>query len=402
MQYAARFHEAATLLRRTTCPLRMPLHQLDVIIRVAGATLLLLAATSSRQSRRYFIPLALCLCGFLAGNAMAPALRLEGALAYPAVVLAGYTTVFLWWYGLAVFDVTFRPRGAVLAVGVAWLVLASADRRVFGAGLADAGLSRVLVVLGLGIVVHLGWRVLRDRAGDLLDTRRRMRRFTVLALLGQLGFDLGVDVFMGLEWQPPVLPLVQNTMLLAFVAWLVRIDAIAHGSGEAAHVPVTQHAPAGAAASDIPDASIAPTTQATHHGPDDPRLTRLRQLMVEEHLYRNPDLTFAAFVQAMGSTEKTVRRLIHEQLGHEHFRTFLNTYRVAEARRLLTDPARQHDKLIAIAFASGFASLPTFNRVFKELEGRPPSAVRAEALRAAGARGDRGIITPRTPAVIAP
>ncbi|MCU0649519.1 MAG: AraC family transcriptional regulator [Gemmatimonadaceae bacterium] len=364
----------------------------------------MLVATSSRQSSRYFIALSICLCGFLAGNSADPALRLEGALAYPAVLLAGYTTVFLWWYCLAVFDVTFRPRGAILAVGVAWVLLASADRRLFGVALANAGLSRVLVVLGLGVVAHVSWRVLHDRAGDLLDSRRRLRRITVLALAGQLGLDLTSDLVMGLEWQPPVLPIIQNTMLLAFTVWLIWIETRAHGSRTVGPVSVSPRASTAARASHRPSLPEAPTETATDEAPDDPRMTRLRQLMEEEHLYRNPDLTFAEFVHAMGSSEKTVRRLIREQFGHEHFRTFLNTYRVAEARRLLADPSRQHDKLIAVAFASGFASLPTFNRVFKELEGKPPSVFRARASRGASTPAPIGLGSTAHPAptVIAP
>lgn len=360
----------------------MPLHQLDVITRVAGATLVLLAATSSRPSRRYFVALSICICGFLAGNSTSPELRLQGALAYPAVVLAGYTTVFLWWYCLAVFDVSFRPRGAVLAVGVAWILLASADRRLFGALLANAGLSRVLIVLGLGIIAHLSWRVLHDRAGDLRDSRRRMRRIMVLALAGQLGLDLMVDAVMGFEWQPPALPIIQNTMLLAFIVWLVWIETRAHVGSAVDPSPFSLRISAGAMASGLPVLPEAPAATAMDGAAlEDPRMVRLRQLMENEHVYRNPELTFAHFVHLMGVSEKSVRRLIHEHLGHEHFRTFLNTYRVAEARRLLTDPSRQHDKLITVAFASGFASLPTFNRVFKDLEGQPPSAYRARALR---------------------
>lgn len=72
--------------------------------------------------------------------------------------------------------------------------------------------------------------------------------------------------------------------------------------------------------------------------------------------------------------------MIHRQLGHDHFRHLLNSYRVAEARRILADPARRRDKLIAVAMDSGFASLPSFNRVFRDLEGRTPSAFRTAAL----------------------
>ncbi len=151
---------------------------------------------------RLLHPLAICLCGFLSGNSPDPRLQLAGPLGSLAVLLAGYAAVFLWWFCLAVFDAGFRPRGLVLAIGGAWIVIASADRGLFGERLAQAELSWALVALGLVMVGHLAWRLLRDREGDLLDSRRRMRRAVVVALAGQLLADLAVDLFLGLIGAP--------------------------------------------------------------------------------------------------------------------------------------------------------------------------------------------------------
>ena len=98
--------------------------EVDVIVRVAGATLLLAATIllSGRDDRRnglFFLPLALCLCGFLAGNTSDAALRLSGLAGQTAYLLSGFGAVFLWWFCLSVFDRTFRPRGLVLATGLA-------------------------------------------------------------------------------------------------------------------------------------------------------------------------------------------------------------------------------------------------------------------------------------------
>ncbi|WP_334163330.1 AraC family transcriptional regulator [Phenylobacterium sp.] len=345
----------------------MPLDQFDVIIRVAGATLLLLAAATSHgrmgRARAFFVPFAVCLCGFLAGNTPDPSLQLGGPLGSLAVILAGYAAVFLWWFCLAVFDASFRPRGLVLAIGVAWIVIASADRGLFGERLAQAGLSWVLVVLGLVMVGHLGWRLLGDREGDLVYGRRRVRRAVVAALGGQLAADIAVDLVLGMDWQPQAFAIAQNGALLAFTVWLLSLAPRRH--------PVAEAAPAEAE----PDA--------------DPALVRLRRLMEVERVHLDPELTFGEFVKAVGGSEKVVRRLINQRLGYDHFRTFLNSYRVAEARRMLADPARRGDKLIAVALDSGFASLPSFNRVFREIEGRTPSAFRAAAL-ADAAPGETG------------
>ena len=59
-----------------------------------------------------------------------------------------------------------------------------------------------------------------------------------------------------------------------------------------------------------------------------------------------------------------------------HFRTFLNAHRVEEARCRLVDPSQDGEQMIAIAADSGFASLASFNRVFREVEGRTPTEYR--------------------------
>lgn len=338
----------------------MDLHQLDVVLRVAGATLLLfLAALLAREPRTrrlavYFAPMAVCLVGFLSGNTPDAALRLNGLLGSAAALVAGYAAVCMWWFCLASFDETFRPRGRVLAAGLAWILIASADRGLFGSAVEGKGLSWLLIALGLSMIGYLAWRLVRDRAGDLVEESRRDRVIVVALVAGQLLADFLVDLVMGLEWGPPAFTLVQNAVFLTFAAWLAL---------RLLPVSTARAAPAAAA---LPAAS------------DEARLAeRLRILIEVERAPLEPDLTFAAFARRMGASEKTVRAFINHRLGHDHFRAFLNTHRVAEARRRLADPAYAGDKLISIALDSGFSSLASFNRAFQAVEGRPPSAFRA-------------------------
>lgn len=256
---------------------------------------------------------------------------------------------------LASFDAAFRPRGAVLATGIAWVVVASADRGLFGPALEGKGLSWLLIAIGLGMIAYLAWRLVRDREGDLLDARRRDRVLVVALLAGQLLADFLVDLIMGLDWGPHGFAIAQNAAFLAFAAWLAM---------RLLPAPPPLAAPAPIAL---------PTT-----GEAARLAERLRVLVEVEKAYLEPDLTFADFVRRMGAPERTVRQLINHRLGHDHFRAFLGALRVAEARRLLADPARADDKLIAIALDSGFASLASFNRAFQAVEGRPPSAFRRE------------------------
>lgn len=343
--------------------------EVDVIVRVAGATLLLAAAAAligrgERRTGLYFLPLAVCLCGFLAGNSPDPGLRLSGPAGHLAYLLTGFGAVFLWWFCLSVFDRSFRPRGPVLALGLGWALVAAADRGLFGEGPEQAGLSRLLVVLGLAMVAHLGWRLIRDRPGDLIDARRRARLLVVLLLGGQLLADLAVDLVMGFDWQPRAFSIVQNAGLLVFTGWLLTLRF----DGPADQPPARQ---------------TIPTGSGPHPAePDEmePLAARLRQLIEVDRVHLDPEMTFARFVSLMGAPDRTVRRLINHRLGHDHFRTFLNAHRMAEARRRLSDPAHRRDKLIAVALDSGFSSLASFNRVFLEVQSCTPSAFRQNAL----------------------
>lgn len=344
--------------------------EIDVIVRVAGATLLLaatfvLAGRDDRRDGLFFLPLALCLCGFLAGNTPEPGLRLSGPAGHAAYVLSGFGAVFLWWFCLSVFDRTFRPRGSVLATGVGWMAVAAADRGLFGEALGDAGLSRLLVATGLGMVAHLAWRLIRDRPGDLVDSRRDARVLVVVLLAGQLLADLIIDVVMGFDWQPRAFSILQNAGLLAFTGWLLSLRLGTSGHAAQAAVGV----------------SVARGSEVMVPPAETDRLNaRLRALVDVDRVHLDPDLTFDRFVSLMGAPDRSVRRLINHQLGYDHFRTFLNANRMVEARRRLADPAHRHDKLIAVAMDSGFSSLASFNRVFRDAESCSPGTFRQAAL----------------------
>lgn len=343
--------------------------EIDLIVRVAGATLLLTVSAflwirGDTRAGLYFMPLAVCLCGFLAGNTPDATLRLGGSVGDAARILSGFAAVFLWWFCLSVFDRTFRPRGLVLATGILWLGIAAVDRGLLGEALAGKGLSWALIAIGLGMVAHLAWRLIRDRPGDLIDERRRARVVVVLLLAGQLLADLVIDVVMGFDWQPQGFSILQNAALLAFTGWLLHLQ-----------LPLSEPRPAVAVRS-----GVAPAPTPTALSPEARRLRdRLRVLIEVEQVHLDPDLTFDRFVALMGASDRTVRQLINQQLGHDHFRTFLNSHRLNEARRRLSDPGHHHDKLITIAMDSGFASLASFNRVFHDAEACSPGAWRDAA-----------------------
>ena len=56
-----------------------------------------------------------------------------------------------------------------------------------------------------------------------------------------------------------------------------------------------------------------------------------------------------------------------------NFLSFVNKYRVMEAKKMMSDPAYSHYSLVSIGMEAGFNSKSTFNRVFKKEMGITPS-----------------------------
>jgi AraC-like DNA-binding protein len=102
---------------------------------------------------------------------------------------------------------------------------------------------------------------------------------------------------------------------------------------------------------------------------------QLLRLMKEKRPYLDSELTLGRLAEIMDVPSHQLSQVINEKMEQNFFQ-FINGYRVEEARRRLGHVDTGKDKLVKIAFDSGFNSLPTFNRVFKDLTGQSPSQFR--------------------------
>lgn len=343
----------------------MTITQFDLLIRAGGPFVLLLVAVlllrddRKETAARLFAPLALCLSAFIMTNSSGQALvtgRGEAILN----LLAGCAVPFLWWFCLALFDRSFRVQGIVAWIGMAWIVLAATNRGWLGMTLPEPIGNAIAITFGLAVTAHLVWQLLVDQRDDLIDRRRRLRPVIAMLLATQLFIDLLVDVLFGVGWNADWFAIGQNTALLACGAWI---------GGLALRSDVARMF------NDAPDGHAKRPSRTTFA---DPKLAVVvRLLMEEEKVFLDPELTFANFVNRTGFGERAVRHHVLEELGYDHFRSFLNAQQVAEACRRLDDPTRHRgEKMIAIAFDSGFASLASFNRTFRSITGRTPTDYR--------------------------
>jgi len=102
-------------------------------------------------------------------------------------------------------------------------------------------------------------------------------------------------------------------------------------------------------------------------------LEKIKAAMEADLLYLNPTLTLAELAAHIETPVRNVSRHINEGLDRS-FNDYVNRYRVQGVIRRIDAGDLQKFTLLAIAQNCGFNSKTSFNRIFKEVTGMPPSA----------------------------
>jgi len=216
-----------------------------------------------------------------------------------------------------------------------------------------------LVFVGLSIR-----EALTGRSEDLVESRRRFR----LVLVGVVSLYIVGIVTSSLIFKVPVagpsasLP---NAIVLASLgAWIAISRLKTKVQDLPAALPLAPEPPAEENAAEDPEAPML--------------LEKLHRLMEEERIYREPGLSVASLAGQIGIPEYRLRRLINGRLGHRNFTSFVNGYRLDEARAALEDPSQAAVPILTIALDTGFQSIGPFNRAFKAATGVTPTEYRRD------------------------
>jgi AraC-like DNA-binding protein len=198
------------------------------------------------------------------------------------------------------------------------------------------------------------WHAWRGREGDLIESRRRLR-FWLVVTVGLYVVAITVAepaVYVG-GAPRAIISLIGSSMAFITLGFCAAMFAARQGDlfGSTARAKPQPVA-------------------------DDPLAERLRAFMQTELPHRDEGLTVAALAARLGEQEYRLRRLINGALGHRNFAQFLNSYRLAEVKAALADPAQREVPILTIALDAGFGSLGPFNRAFREAEGMTPSEYR--------------------------
>lgn len=99
-------------------------------------------------------------------------------------------------------------------------------------------------------------------------------------------------------------------------------------------------------------------------------------LYMDKHQpYINSELKLTGLADQLGLSPNHLSQIINENL-QQNFSDFINNYRVNHAKALLTNQDYSQEKIINIAYDSGFNNKVSFNAAFKKFEGISPSAFR--------------------------
>ena len=99
---------------------------------------------------------------------------------------------------------------------------------------------------------------------------------------------------------------------------------------------------------------------------------KLTKLMQEDQLYKNSSLSLGDLAETLGLHQNYLSQIINEK-GGKSFYDFVNSYRVEEFKRMLSNKEHEKYTLMTLAFECGFNSKSTFNRYFKKMTGQTPS-----------------------------
>ncbi|WP_298305412.1 AraC family transcriptional regulator [Flavobacterium sp.] len=99
--------------------------------------------------------------------------------------------------------------------------------------------------------------------------------------------------------------------------------------------------------------------------------TRIETLMLEEHLYENPELTLMEVCDRLGTHSKKISEVINQGYGL-NFNDFINHYRTKAVIHRLEKGDHTNVTLLSIALDCGFNSKSTFNRAFKRYTNQTP------------------------------
>ena len=103
----------------------------------------------------------------------------------------------------------------------------------------------------------------------------------------------------------------------------------------------------------------------------------LLAFMEKNKPHLSPELTLKLLAQELGSNSKYLSYIINKEFNC-NFSSFINRYRINEAKEFLSDPENNIYTIESIAYKTGFKSKSAFNAAFKKITNLTPSKFKVQ------------------------
>lgn len=220
--------------------------------------------------------------------------------------------------------------------------------------LAENLLSLISAILSFFFILLAIYETQMGKENDLINKRNRLR--TVFIYTISIIALITLMAELGLQNKDQLLPkLIQRLVILLFSTYILLInthwkDFLFTVKGKSIEII------------------------------DNELINQIQQKMVEKDFYCQASLTIKKLSEALNEQEYIVRRTINQQLNFRNFTDFLNSYRISEAKNILTDNTQKKTTVLEIAYKVGFNSIGPFNRAFKFNTGVTPTDFRRRHL----------------------
>jgi AraC-like DNA-binding protein len=104
-------------------------------------------------------------------------------------------------------------------------------------------------------------------------------------------------------------------------------------------------------------------------------LQQVKELFETQQVYLERTITLKSIATRLSTSPRELSQVINEG-AQMNFAEFVNQYRIAKAKALLTDPRYEQEKIETIAYDCGFGTVTSFNIAFKSATYMTPSQYR--------------------------
>ena len=327
---------------------------IDIIryMTVGCLVLLLIQLLRSPGARQLVVPtvaLAFCALSYLIVDGVTMPIPIG---LYPFLIGAFTLPYVFWIFSRSLFDDHFELKAWMFWLLLLVIVLQSlfflinslrwlelSPNFIPVSWIAQHSLSLFFVVLGI-------LEAVRNKAADLLTNRLKFRNSFILFTAGLMVLTLLSEIaFQGKE-APLTLELLQK-IVIAGLTYYYAIRRTSFKSGFFVEKATNKEEP-------------------VYTAVDQDLLDTLTDLMDKQQIWKTEGLTIRELADLMAVKEYRLRQTINQHLNFRNFNDFLNSYRIAEASKLLADPAKKQFTVLEIAYEMGYSSLSPFNKAFKK------------------------------------